>query len=94
MRPALYVLYCIVEELIATHTRACLLCVYCGAQDGSPMVLFVMSKREEPNLVVKTVAAEFQTANVRVMFISQPDQARYHTEFLFFSHLTYLQYLL
>lgn len=37
------------------------------------MVLLVLSKREEPNLVVKTIAAQFQSAKIRTVFMSQPD---------------------
>ncbi|CAB1111606.1 unnamed protein product [Ectocarpus sp. CCAP 1310/34] len=40
----------------------------------SPMCLFVLSKKEEPTAVIKTVAAAFQSAKVRVMFIAKPDQ--------------------
>lgn len=38
------------------------------------MCLFVLSKKEEPTAVIKTVAAAFQSAKVRVMFIAKPDQ--------------------
>ncbi|CAM9587116.1 unnamed protein product [Pylaiella littoralis] len=41
---------------------------------GSPMCLLVLSKREEPNLVVKTVSAAFQTVEIGTMFISKPDE--------------------
>lgn len=37
------------------------------------MCLFVMSRKEEPNLVIKTVSAAFQSTNIRTMFISNPD---------------------
>ena len=40
------------------------------------MSLFVLSKREEPNLVVKTIAAQFQEEKIRTVFISQPDQVQ------------------
>lgn len=40
------------------------------------MAMFVLSKREEPNLLVKTIAAEFQEAKIGTMFVSQPDQVR------------------
>ena len=38
------------------------------------MCLLVMSRREEPNLVVKTVSAAFQEAKVKTLFISKPDE--------------------
>ena len=38
------------------------------------MALFVLSKRDEPSLVVKTIAAEFKPAQIGTMFISNPDQ--------------------
>lgn len=38
------------------------------------MCLLVLSKREEPNLVVKTVSAAFQTVKIGTMFISKPDE--------------------
>lgn len=41
--------------------------------EGNPMVLIVLSKREEPNLMVKTVAAQFKPAGVKTLFISHPD---------------------
>lgn len=37
------------------------------------MCLFVLSKKDEPNLVVKTVSAAFQDARIHTMFISNPD---------------------
>eukprot|EP00752_Nemacystus_decipiens_P005852 g5286.t1 len=42
--------------------------------DGAPMCLLVMSRREEPNLVVKTVSAAFQEAKVKTLFISKPSE--------------------
>ena len=43
-------------------------------QEKAPLALFVLSKREEPNLLVKTIAAEFQEAKIGTVFISQPDE--------------------
>lgn len=40
------------------------------------MCLLVMSRREEPNLVVKTVSAAFQEAKVKTLFLSKPDDVR------------------
>lgn len=44
------------------------------------MVLTVLSKKEEPSLVLKTVAAQFQAAGVKVLFVSQPPQVRREPE--------------
>lgn len=38
------------------------------------MSLFVLSRRDEPNLVVKTVSVAFQEAKIKTLFISNPDQ--------------------
>lgn len=38
------------------------------------MCLLVLSRREEPNLVVKTVSAAFQAAKIKTLFISKPDE--------------------
>ncbi|CAM9628676.1 unnamed protein product [Scytosiphon promiscuus] len=41
--------------------------------EENPMCLFVLSRKDEPNLVVKTVSAAFQSSNIRTMFVSNPD---------------------
>ena len=51
------------------------------------MCLLVLSRREQPNLAVKTVSAAFQEANIKTLFISNPDDVCAHgVETMVFEH--------
>ncbi|CAM9100668.1 unnamed protein product [Discosporangium mesarthrocarpum] len=47
--------------------------LFSQGREGS-MVMAVLSNRKHPNLLVKTVAAEFEDSDVAVIFMSQPGQ--------------------